>query len=83
MLINEGRNYKYDGTLQNANFLIHHLQRLANPLVSLSTEDSVMDFLDTSEKKAWPEDYNSTLCAKGKSFDERHDLDTEILEEGF
>ena len=65
VLVIDGRSFKYDGVIDNATILVHNLQRLANPVISLTKEDQIMSFLDTSDPKIWPDDYSGVLCAKG------------------
>lgn len=41
----EGRLYKYDSWFGSINTLVIQMQRLANPLVSLKSEEAIMEFL--------------------------------------
>jgi len=46
--------------------LIHHMQRAANPLVTLTSEEQVMAFLDDDKQtKILEDDYSGSLCPKG------------------
>ena len=82
LLVIEGRAFKYEG-FDEVISVIHHLQRLANPLVSLTSEEQIMSFLDTSEPKIWHEDYHGMLCAKGQSFDEDHLMELQLADYGY
>jgi hypothetical protein len=44
------------------------MQRLANPVVNLSTEEEVMEFLDT-KPEIWKGDHTGTLVVKDKEFE--------------
>ena len=51
MIIKDGRMYKYDGPWGDVNVLMHHMQRLTNPLITLNTEEEVLSFLDNVDKE--------------------------------
>jgi len=56
--------------------LLHHMQRYANPVINLTSEEQIKSFLEVRPAKIWDEDYSGVLCAKGKSFDEERKMDT-------
>lgn len=71
----DGRLIKYDGMFANVNMLLHHMQRVATPLYTLTSEEQVMSFLDNSSATIWHEDYSGGLLTKGNSFDENRLMD--------
>jgi len=56
--------------------LIHHMQRAANPLVTLTSEEQVMAFLDDDKQtKILEDDYSGSLFPKGQGFDDERKMD--------
>lgn len=49
MIIKDGRMYKYDGPWGDVTVLMHHMQRITNPLITLNTDEEVLAFLDNVE----------------------------------
>ncbi len=44
-----GRMYSYDSPYDRPDLLVHHINRLLNPLVILKTEQEVEEFLNLNE----------------------------------
>lgn len=64
--------YSYDAGFDRLDLLVHHVNRLLNPLVTLSTEEDVVKFLglDGAEDEKlpfWEGDYNTTFYKQLKS----------------
>ena len=78
LLVREGRTFKYDGPIDSVDSLVHHLQRIATPVISLTSEESILEFLKTQPAKIWTEDYYGALCAKGEGFDEEQVMDSRL-----
>ena len=55
----------YDGTWFDVGILMHHMQRIANPLITLNTESDIISFLNTLDNTIYEGDYEGTLMAKG------------------
>ena len=64
----EGQLHKWDANFIYREQLYFFMQRLANPVVSLSTEEEVMEFLDT-KPEIWKGDHTGTLVVKDKEFE--------------
>ena len=45
-VVKEGDLFKYDGHFGYYNQLLYFMQRLANPIIPLSTEEEVIEFLN-------------------------------------
>jgi hypothetical protein len=65
-LVRDQNFYSYDGGFDRLDLLVHHINRLINPLVSLSTEEDVVKFLaledgDDASLPFWDGDYNTTF----------------------
>ena len=82
LLVRDGRTFKYDGFVDKVNSLVHMLQRISTPLISLTSEESILEFLETQPAKIWTEDYYGALCAKGEGFDEELEEDTLLEKRG-
>jgi hypothetical protein len=64
VIVRDGKFYSYDSPYDRLDLLIHHLNRLLNPVVVLQTEEEVERFLgleEGSEVKFWHPDYNTTF----------------------
>ena len=66
---------KYDGNFADFNMLAHQMQRVANPIISLTSEEQILNFLDNSDSRIWHEDYSGSLLPKGKTFDDEKRMD--------
>ena len=71
----DARLMKYDGNARDFNMLAHQMQRVATPVINLSSEEQILDFLDNTKNEIWHEDYNGLLLPKGKTFDEDKAMD--------
>ena len=69
MILKDGRTYKYDGPWGDVTPLMHHMQRLTNPLITLQTEEEVLKFFENSDKEVISNDFNGGIVAKGTEFD--------------
>ena len=47
MIVKDGQAYNYDGTWHDVTVLMHHMQRIANPLINLPDSDTLIDFANT------------------------------------
>ena len=63
--MHNGDLYIYDGTWFDVGILMHHMQRIANPLITLNTGPDVINFLNTLDNTIYDGDYEGTLMAKG------------------
>ena len=65
LLYRDKKFYSYDAAFDRVDLLIHHLNRLVNPLVNLTTEEEVERFLGLAspsiEVEFWKDDYNTTF----------------------
>ena len=58
MVVKEGKNYNYDGTWHDVKVLIHYMQRVANPLVNLTSVKAIINFMDdASEQYVFDDDF--------------------------
>ena len=62
-MVIDGQLHKWDANFNYREQLYFFMQRLANPVVNLSTEDEVMEFLDT-KPEIWKGDHTGTLVVK-------------------
>lgn len=59
--------YSYDSGFDRLDLLLHHINRLLNPVVILTTEEEVINFLALEESGEnfdlpfWEGDYNTTF----------------------
>jgi len=84
LIVKEGRAFEYKGMWSDVNMLLHHLQRVANPVVTLTSEEKVLSFLDTSQASIWEDDYSgAALSPKGVIFDPERKMDKLAKLEGF
>ena len=59
MIIKDGIKYSYDGTWHDYRVLLHHLQRVANPLINLTTVEQITKFVEGAiDSSILDEDYN-------------------------
>lgn len=65
-----GKYHKYDGMFADINQLVQHMQRVANPLIPLTSEEEIFKFLDNSESTIWNGDLSGTLLAKDYNFND-------------
>lgn len=70
-----GRMYRYDGMYADFTMLAHHMQRIVNPVIQLTSEEEILSFLDNSESKIWTGDYSGSLLPKGQTFDDERRMD--------
>ena len=83
-VVKDGELHHYDGNWHNVIVLMHFMQRVANPLITLTNEDEINDFLDTSKKEIWKEDYEGGLLAKSATkFDSLYVMNVYLREFGF
>ena len=62
MVVKEGKNYNYDGTWHDVKVLIHYMQRVANPLVNLTSVKAIINFMDdASEQYVFDDDFKGGL----------------------
>ena len=59
------------------------MQRAAFPLISLTTQEEIIRFLDTSTKSIWEEDYSGGLIPKSFGYPLNNSLDTYVREMGY
>ena len=70
MIVKDGRVYNYDGTWHEVTVLMHHMQRIANPIVTIPDHLALIDFADTKNVTIWDSDHYGSLLSKGKRFDD-------------
>ena len=62
LVIKDGQKYGYDSTWHDAKVLIHFLQRVANPLINLTSVKQIIDFVEDGAKDSiLDEDYGKGL----------------------
>ena len=62
MIVKDGQKYGYDGPWHDARVLIHHMQRVANPLVNLTSVKQIVNFVeDAADDYILDEDYAGGL----------------------
>ena len=64
--VRDGNLYSYDSGFNRLDLLVHHVNRLLQPLVVLNTEEEVVKFLGLEaeaedEMSMWEGDYNTTF----------------------
>ena len=69
MIIKDGRMYKYDGPWGDVTVLMHHMQRITNPLITLTTDEEVLAFLDIVDNKVIENDFKGGIVGKDTKFD--------------
>ena len=71
MLLKEGRMFKYDGPWGDVTVLMHQMQRTVNPLITLTSEEEVLGFLDNYENQVIESDFTGGIVGKGTNFDSK------------
>ena len=75
--------YKYDGPWGDVTVLMHHMQRLTNPLITLNTEEEVLTFLDNGDKEVIQDDFKGGIVGKGTNFDPKKAINGYLKDMGF
>ena len=44
MIVKDGQVYNYDGTWHDVTVLMHHMQRIANPFITIPDADTLIKF---------------------------------------
>ena len=66
--VKNGEPYKWDAHMSQFSHLPYFLQKLANPIVSLSTEEEIMEFLE-NEPTSWKDDKSGGIVVKDKELE--------------
>ena len=70
MIVKDGQVYNYDGTWHDVTVLMHHMQRVANPVITIPDADKLISFGDTKDLRIWDDDYYGNLLSKDKRLDD-------------
>ena len=80
LIVHNGEIYVYDGTWHEVIVLMHHMQRIVNPLITLSSESDILSFMDTSKDTIYEGDYVGGLLAKTYRFDHHREMNEYLWE---